>query len=57
MAGLITGAHGAVGSLHNFMPDCYHRMMKYLENGDIEKARKEQIQGQRLCRVMYKYGR
>jgi len=57
MAGLVIGAQGAVGSLHNFMPDLYHRMIQNLKDGDFEKARQEQIQGQRLCRIIYKYGK
>ncbi|XP_062602728.1 N-acetylneuraminate lyase-like isoform X1 [Saccostrea cucullata] len=56
MAGLVTGAHGAVGSTHNFMPLVFQRMIEYIKNGDLQKAREEQIRGQRLCRVMYKYG-
>ncbi|OWF43497.1 N-acetylneuraminate lyase B-like [Mizuhopecten yessoensis] len=56
MAGLVTGAHGAVGSLHNFMPDLYNRMIQQLKEGDFDSARKEQIQGQRLCRIVYRYG-
>lgn len=56
MAGLVTGAHGAVGSLHNFAPDMYHRMIQKLKEGDFSSARNEQIHGQRLCRIIYRYG-
>ncbi|KAJ8300578.1 hypothetical protein KUTeg_022097 [Tegillarca granosa] len=55
MAGFVMGAQGAVGSLHNFIPHVYQRMIKNLDDGDIIKARGEQIKGQRTCRILYKY--
>ncbi|XP_056009580.1 N-acetylneuraminate lyase B-like [Ostrea edulis] len=56
LAGLVTGAHGAVGSTHNFMPLVFQRMIENVKNGELQKAREEQMCGQRLCRIMYKYG-
>lgn len=50
------GAHGAVGSLYNFMPKVYHKMLALIKEGNLQAAREEQMKGQRLCKVMYKYG-
>ncbi|XP_078322876.1 N-acetylneuraminate lyase B-like [Crassostrea virginica] len=56
LAGLVTGAHGAVGSTHNFMPLVFERMMENIKKGELQKARQEQMYVQKLCRVMYRYG-
>ncbi|XP_052675155.1 N-acetylneuraminate lyase B-like [Crassostrea angulata] len=56
LAGLVTGAHGAVGSTHNFMPKVFERMMENIKTGEMQKAREEQLRVQKLCRLMYKYG-
>ena len=57
LAGLVTGAHGAVGSTHNFMPLVFERMMENIKRGELQKAREEQMYVQKLCRVMYRYGK
>ncbi|KAK3088591.1 hypothetical protein FSP39_021002 [Pinctada imbricata] len=57
MGGLIMGAHGSIGTLHNFMPGVYHRLIGHFEKGDNESARNEQIKGQQLCRLVEKYGK
>lgn len=57
LAGLVMGAHGAVGSTHNFMPLVFERMMENLKRGELQKAREEQMYVQKLCRVMYRYGK
>ncbi|XP_063420230.1 N-acetylneuraminate lyase-like [Mytilus trossulus] len=56
VGGLAMGAHGGVGSLYNFMPKIYHKMIALIKQGSLPEAREEQMKGQRLCRVMYKYG-
>ena len=57
LAGLVTGAHGTVGSTHNFMPLVFERMMENIKKGELQKARQEQMYVQKLCRVMYRYGK
>ena len=57
VGGLAMGAHGGVGSLYNFMPKVYHKIIALLKEGNLKAARDEQIKGQRLCRIMYRYGR
>lgn len=56
VGGIAMGAHGGVGSLYNFMPKVYHKMLNLVNEGNLQAAREEQIKGQRLCRVMYRYG-
>ncbi|CAC5384614.1 E4.1.3.3 [Mytilus coruscus] len=56
VGGIAMGAHGGVGSLYNFMPKVYHKMLALIKQGSLPEAREEQMKGQRLCRVMYKYG-
>lgn len=55
MGNLVMGAHGAVGTLYNFMPQVFHRLLQHLSVGEIEKARKEQIRGQKVLRLMIKH--
>jgi dihydrodipicolinate synthase/N-acetylneuraminate lyase len=56
MANMVMGAHGAVGTLYNFMPLVFQRLLQYLEKGEIERARGEQILAQKVLRIMVKYG-
>ena len=51
------GAHGGVGTLYNIMPRVFHRLLVHLGNGEMTKAREEQIRAQKILRVMMKYGK
>ncbi len=42
LAGLVTGAHGAVGSTFNLIPGIYRAMMMALSAGDVAAARAHQ---------------
>lgn len=56
MGNLVMGAHGAVGTLYNFMPQVFHRLLQHLGDGEMEKAREEQIRAQKVLRLMVKHG-
>lgn len=56
MGNLVMGAHGAVGTLYNFMPQVFHRLLRHLSNGEMEKAREEQIRAQKVLKLMIKHG-
>ncbi|XP_062572006.1 N-acetylneuraminate lyase-like [Saccostrea cucullata] len=56
MANMVMGAHGAVGTLYNFMPQLFHRLVQYVRNGEMQNARAEQIRAQKVLRIMVKYG-
>ncbi|KAK3087251.1 hypothetical protein FSP39_003604 [Pinctada imbricata] len=56
LAGMTTGAHGAIGSNYNYMPKVFIRMFKDIEVNDLESARKEQLKCQQLRRIIVKYG-
>ena len=51
------GAHGGVGTLYNIMPRVFHRLLVHLAEGEMTKAREEQIRAQKILRVMMKYGK
>ena len=57
MGNIVMGAHGGVGTLYNIMPRVFHRLLVNLGNGEMTKAREEQIRAQKILRVMMKYGK
>ena len=57
MGNIVMGAHGGVGTLYNIMPRVFHRLLVHLGNGEMTKAREEQIRAQKILRVMMKYGK
>jgi len=42
LAGLATGARGAIGSTYNFAAPLYHRLIAAFEAGDLDEARRQQ---------------
>ncbi|XP_078316866.1 N-acetylneuraminate lyase-like [Crassostrea virginica] len=56
MGNIVMGAHGGVGTLYNIMPRVFHRLLVHLGEGEMTKAREEQIRAQKILRVMMKYG-
>jgi len=48
MSGMVTGAHGAVGSTYNFIGPLFGRVLAALEVGDLATARELQEQATRL---------
>lgn len=56
MAALVLGGKGGVGSTYNFAAPLYHRLMKHLAAGDLNAARREQLQSARLVRVLSRHG-
>ena len=52
---LASGAVGAVGSTYNFMPSVYVDLIKYFNDGDLEKARELQFISQNIISLMPKY--
>jgi N-acetylneuraminate lyase len=51
-----TGAQGAVGSSYNFAAPIYQRMIRALEAGDWEQARREQLHSVQLIELLASYG-
>ena len=56
MAALAVGADGGVGSTYNYAAPLYNKMIKLLEDGDLEAARKEQYKSVQMVQLLIKYG-
>lgn len=56
LAALAMGATGAVGSTYNYMAPLYHRVMEAFNAGDLETARKVQLQAIQIITVMNRRG-
>jgi N-acetylneuraminate lyase len=56
LAGLVMGVRGAVGSTYNFAAPLYHRLFEGFARGDLETARRAQLQSVRLIRTLQSYG-
>ena len=54
---IVMGSRGGVGTLFNIMPRVFHRLLVHLGEGEMTKAREEQIRAQKILRVMMKYGK
>lgn len=55
LAGLVLGAHGAVGSTYNFAGALFGRVIAAFEAGDLEAARLEQHRAVQMVRVLQRY--
>lgn len=56
LAGLSMGAKGAVGSTYNFAAPLYHRIIKAVEDNDLETARKLQEKSVDFIALYGKFG-
>ena len=56
LAGLATGAHGAVGSTYNFAAPVYNRVIDAFQQGDIVAAREWQAKAVQMVFVILKHG-
>lgn len=55
LSGLVSGAHGAVGSTYNFLAPLYHKVLEHLEQGHMEAARNCQLEAAEIVQVMLRY--
>ena len=56
IAGLVFGAEAGVGSTYNYLSDVYLGIMKAMESGDLETARKLQMRSIEVVKIIIKYG-
>ena len=56
LSALALGATGAVGSGFNFAAPIYQRLLKSFASGDLATARREQLRGVQVVRVLARYG-
>jgi len=56
LAGLTFGVRGAVGSTYNFAAPLYLRIIDAAARGDLDAARKYQLQSVRMIRVLQSFG-
>lgn len=56
LAGLATGAKGAVGSTYNYAAPLYLEILDAFDRGDLEKARALQRRAAEIVRVLLRYG-
>lgn len=56
LAGLATGARGAIGSTYNFAAPLYHRLIAAFERGDLDEARRCQALSVAMIRAIFDCG-
>ena len=56
LGALAMGAHGGVGLNHNYIPRTLVRIYRNFHAGNIDAARRDQIQVNRIVQVLWKYG-
>ena len=56
ISGLVFGAEAGVGSTYNYLSDVYLGIMKAMESGDLETARKLQMRSIEVVKIIIKYG-
>ncbi len=56
LAGLATGARGAVGSTYNFAAPLYHALIEAFDGGDVERARSLQATAVSMIRAILHHG-
>ena len=56
LAGLATGAHGAIGSTFNYSAPVYNRVIAAFERGDMPTARREMTRARNCVQVLVDYG-
>ena len=52
LAGVVSGAAGAVGSTYNFAAGLYHRMIAAVDRGDLREARRCQALSVAMIRII-----
>ena len=50
------GGTAFVGSTYNYAGGLYNRLIAAFEQGDIERARLEQVRSQAMIKLLFKYG-
>ena len=55
LAGLATGACGAIGSTYNIMPEKFMALYRHVREGRLQEARAIQFEVNRLIRELLKY--
>jgi len=55
LAGIASGAHGAVGSTYNFMGQRFHAVLDALARGDLDAARREQARASALVHAIVRF--
>ena len=56
MSGLAVGVRGAIGSTYNYAAPLYTRIIEAFERGDLEEARRGQLDAARLVTVVRRHG-
>lgn len=56
LCGLALGAEAAVGSTYNYMATTYQKMIHYFQVGDIDQARKMQLQSVNMVDIILRHG-
>ncbi len=56
LAGLVTGAHGAIGSTFNYSAPIYLRVIDAFERGDMPSAMREMTRARRCVQVLIDFG-
>ncbi len=56
LSALAVGAQGFIGSTYNFAAPIYRRLIEHFESGDMEGARRCQMQSIEMIRLIFKYG-
>jgi len=56
LAGLLTGARGAVGTTYNFAAPLYHRVIRAFSEGDLPEARLWQSRAAEMINVLLRHG-
>lgn len=56
LAGVTTGARGAIGSTYNFAAPVFQRLMAAIERNDLATAREQQRRGAALVALLLQYG-
>lgn len=56
LAGLATGAHGAIGSTFNYSAPVYNRVIAAFERGDMPTAMREMTRARELVQVLIDFG-
>lgn len=56
ISGLAFGAVAGVGSTYNYLPEVYHGILKAVEEGDFQHARKLQMKSIEIVKIIIKYG-
>lgn len=56
ISGLAFGAVAGVGSTYNYLPEVYQGILKAMEKGDLETARRLQMKSIEIVKIIIRYG-